>query len=642
MHKIYSKIGLLCSLFSLSACNFQPQITQYEGWDLVWHDEFDKDGKPDSSSWTFEHGFVRNKELQWYQSDNAICKDGILTIEGRQEKIKNHRYKPESHSWKENREFANYTSSCIHTRNKREFKYGRFEIRAKIPVSSGAWPAIWTLGKEKPWPSCGEIDIMEYYKVKGIPTILANAACESDDTLPKWNSAKIPFSHFLEKDAEWGNKFHTWRMDWDQEFIRLYLDDEFLNKISLSTTINGKAGDYKNPFKTPHYLLLNLAMGRNGGNIDHSKLPMRYEIDYVRIYQKKKAPYQAFYPGKIWEDTEGTHINAHGGGILYHNGIYYWYGEHKSEHTSSALVGINVYSSTDLYNWKKEGIALSVEPENSGHDIEKGCIMERPKVIYNEKTKKFVMWFHLELKDQGYKAARYAVAVSDNPTGPFKYLYSSRSCPSIWPKNMSQDAIKLAQKNIIKDRKDKNFHEKVASGGWLSRDFKEGQMSRDMTLFVDDNGKAYHIFSSEENFTLHIVELSDDYLYHTNDYVRVAPNGHNEAPSIFKYNGTYWMITSGCTGWKPNAARMFSAQNIMGPWKQYPNPCIGKDAEKTFGGQSTFILPIHGQKDKFIFMADIWRPKNPISAKYLWIPLQFKNNIPYLEYKNQWNLKSFN
>ena len=109
---------------------------------------------------------------------------------------------------------------------------------------------------------------------------------------------------------------------------------------------------------------------------------------------------EAFFPGRIWEDTDGVHINAHGGGILYHDGIYYWYGEHKSEHTSSALVGVSVYSSEDLYNWKKEGVALSVMPEGSGHKIEKGCIIERPKVIYNPKTDKFVMWFHLELKDK--------------------------------------------------------------------------------------------------------------------------------------------------------------------------------------------------------------------------------------------------
>ena len=133
---------------------------------------------------------------------------------------------------------------------------------------------------------------------------------------------------------------------------------------------------------------------------------MKYEIDYVRVYQKIKEPYTVFYPGQIWEDTDGNHINAHGEVILYRDGKYYWYGEHKSEHTSSALVGVRVYSSTDLYNWKNEGVALSVEAEGSGHLLEKGCIIERPKVVYNEKTKKYVMWFHLRTQEQGLFCCR--------------------------------------------------------------------------------------------------------------------------------------------------------------------------------------------------------------------------------------------
>lgn len=113
----------------------------------------------------------------------------------------------------------------------------------------------------------------------------------------------------------------------------------------------------------------------------------------------------------------------------------------------------------------------------------------------------------------------------------------------------------------------------MVDGCWLARDIQTGQMSRDMTLFVDDNGKAYHIFSSEENQTLHVAELTDDYLYHSGKYARILPGGHNEAPAIFKKDGTYWMITSGCTGWAPNAARLSKAQNIFGPWTTVGNPC---------------------------------------------------------------------
>ena len=489
------------ALAVLAGCG-QEKPTEYEGWKLVWHDEFDKDGVPDPDSWIFEEGFVRNKELQWYQSQNAECKDGFLVIEGRKERVKNPDYNADGKSWRESREFAEYTSSSVQTRGKREFLYGRFEVRAKIPVASGAWPAIWTLGIQKPWPSCGEIDIMEYYKIGGEPHILANAAWGTNrKDIPKWNSSKLPYAKFISRDPEWAAKFHVWRMDWDQEFIRLYLDDELLNEIPLSTTVNGSEGNHINPFKTPHYILLNLAMGGNGGEVDESLLPLRYEIDYVRVYQKKKEPYTAFHPGKIWEDTDGVHINAHGGGILYHNGTYYWYGEHKSEHSSSALVGVRVYSSTDLYNWKNEGVALPVMPSGSGHKIEKGCVIERPKVIYNEKTKKFVMWFHLELKGQGYAAAEYGVAASDTPVGPFRFLYASRSCPGVWPQNMSE--VEIAKARSFKDfsRKGKEWKQNVIDGMCVARDMKIGQMARDMTLFVDDDGKAYHIFSSEENHT---------------------------------------------------------------------------------------------------------------------------------------------
>ena len=123
--------------------------------------------------------------------------------------------------------------------------------------------------------------------------------------------------------------------------------------------------------------------------------------------------------GEIWPDNQGVHVNAHGGGVLYHEGTYYWYGENKSDTTNSAMVGIMCYSSSNLVDWKNEGVALPVVKDDANSDIVQGCIMERPKVIYNPKTKKFVMWFHLELKGKGYAAARSAVAVSDTPTGPF-------------------------------------------------------------------------------------------------------------------------------------------------------------------------------------------------------------------------------
>lgn len=346
-----------------------------------------------------------------------------------------------------------------------------------------------------------------------------------------------------------------------------------------------------------------------------------------------------FTPGELWLDNNGNHINAHGGGVMYYDGTYYWFGEHKADTTSSAMVGVTCYSSTNLTDWTYRGVALSVVDEK-GSDIERGCILERPKVVYNKKTGKFVMWFHLELKGQGYAAARYGVAVSDTPTGPYRFIRSGRVNPGKLPVEMT--AADKAVMDTLDAEKYKDWwtpawHDAIRKGLLFKRDLPGGQMARDQTVYVDDDGKAYHIYSSEENLTLQIAELTDDYTAHTGRYTRVAPGGQNEAPAIFKKDGTYWMITSGCTGWAPNKARMFTAKSIWGPWKQLDTPCVGPDADKTFGGQSTYILNVEGT-DTFIFMADIWRPEHPSDARYIWLPIKFKDGRPVVEWTDKWSL----
>lgn len=348
---------------------------------------------------------------------------------------------------------------------------------------------------------------------------------------------------------------------------------------------------------------------------------------------------QTIAPGQLWYDDRGVHINAHGGGVLYYQGTYYWFGEHKAESTSSALVGVTCYSSHNLTDWQYQGVALAVS-DSVGSDIERGCILERPKVIYNAKTGKFVMWFHLELKGKGYAAARYGVAVSDSPVGPYRFLRSGRVLPKTYSVDMTSQFIATMDTLNADNYKEwwtPTWRDAIKKGLFFKRDFAGGQMARDQTVYVDDDGKAYHIYSSEDNLTLQIAELTDDYTAHTGKLARVAPGGQNEAPAILKRNGKYWMITSGCTGWEPNEARMFSADNIMGPWTQHPSPCIGPDAKKTFGGQSTYILqtPDGG----YIFMADIWRPKNPIDARYIWLPIRFENEAPVVEWLDEWQIE---
>ncbi|KAH7665307.1 Glycoside hydrolase family 43 protein [Dioscorea alata] len=295
------------------------------------------------------------------------------------------------------------------------------------------------------------------------------------------------------------------------------------------------------------------------------------------------------YPGRIWLDTEGNPIQAHGGGLLFdeRRETFYWYGENKDGLTYHAhqkgaarvdIIGVSCYSSKDLWTWTNEGVVLPGDETNITHDLHKLNVLERPKVLYNDKTDKFVMWMHID--DVNYTKASVGVAVSESPTGPFEYLYSKRP---------------------------------------------HGFESRDMTVFKDDDGKAYLIYSSEDNSELHISPLTDDYLDVTNEMRRILVGQHREAPALFKYQGTYYMITSGCTGWAPNRALAHAAESIMGPWETMGNPCVGGNKifrMTTFFSQSTYVVPLPGLPGSFVFMADRWNPSELRDSRYVWLPLR--------------------
>ena len=278
------KVQVIIALLLIAAT--APMTAQE--WRLAWSDEFNRNGRPDSTVWNYENGFVRNHEAQWYQSQNAFQEGGMLIIEGRREQRPNPTYREHARHWGQQRRTIDYTSACVTTRGKYEFLYGRLEVRARIPTAGGSWPAIWTLGSGMEWPSCGEIDVMEYYRIHGVPHILANVAWGNDRHYQAvWNTKRIPYVHFTQHDSDWASHFHVWRMDWDENAIRLYLDDELLNDVPLSDTLNGSIGRHTNPFHRPQYILLNLALGGdNGGTIDDTAFPMRYEIDYVRVYER--------------------------------------------------------------------------------------------------------------------------------------------------------------------------------------------------------------------------------------------------------------------------------------------------------------------------------------------------------------------
>ncbi|GMH24050.1 hypothetical protein Nepgr_025893 [Nepenthes gracilis] len=296
-----------------------------------------------------------------------------------------------------------------------------------------------------------------------------------------------------------------------------------------------------------------------------------------------------YYPGRIWLDTEGNPIQAHGGGILYdkRSRMYYWYGEYKDGPTYHAhkkgaarvdIIGVGCYSSKDLWKWKNEGVVLAAEKTNETHDLHKSNVLERPKVIYNENTRKYVMWMHVD--SANYTKASVGVAVSDSPTGPFNYLHSKRP---------------------------------------------HGCDSRDMTVFQDDDGVAYLVYSSDDNRELHVGPLTEDYLDVTRVMRRVLVGWHREAPALFKHKGIYYMITSGCSGWAPNEAMAHAAESILGPWATMGNPCVGGNKilrQTTFFAQSTSILPIPRLPGYFLFMADRWNPANLSDSRYVWLPMR--------------------
>jgi hypothetical protein len=320
-----------------------------------------------------------------------------------------------------------------------------------------------------------------------------------------------------------------------------------------------------------------------------------------------------FRPGEVWNDAGGQPIQAHGGGILVHSNMYYWYGEDRTPRGRGIVA---CYSSTNLFDWKGEGAVLTRDdlPRIDGLPT----FAERPKVIFNAHTKKFVMWMHLE--QRGYRFASAGVATSDSPVGPFKFLTDMRPITNGF------------------DFSETDESDQRQYGGTF----------RDMNVFVDDDGHAYVFYASEGNWTMYVVRLNADYTrpelptVENKTWARLFVRKMREAPAPFKVNGRYYLITSACTGWTPNAANYSTAENILGPWKTFANPCVGTNADTTFGTQSTFVLPAPNQPGKFIFMADQWKPRDLSDSRYVWLPFMVQTNGSFtIEWRDHWDFSVF-
>ncbi len=364
-----------------------------------------------------------------------------------------------------------------------------------------------------------------------------------------------------------------------------------------------------------------------------------------------KEVYDSFKPGAVWRDTNGALIQAHGAGMMFDENTktYYWYGEDKTYGYLPAR-GVRVYASKDLYNWEDHGLALTAigsaddfvndpliselyagrtDQADILNDIGTDRIIERPKVIYNDHTKKYVMWMHTDgpsaTSTANYAKAEAGYALSDSPLGPFVYQESHRMDQA--PKGATDNG----QPN-------------------------QPGMARDMTLFKDDDGTAYLVYSSEENLTIYISRLNDSYTdvvgwhkdgneerdteykaVHGEDYVRVFPLAQREAPALFKYQGKYYMITSGATGWAPNVGKYTVADNIMGPWKTMRD--VAPSSSTTFGSQSTQVITVDAAAGKFIYMGDRWNQNDLANSRYIWLPIEFgQNDEIALQWHDEWSL----
>jgi hypothetical protein len=304
-----------------------------------------------------------------------------------------------------------------------------------------------------------------------------------------------------------------------------------------------------------------------------------------------KAQKNFFFSGEIWDDTDGIPINAHGGSMLIANNTYYWFGEVRK--TFRQFAGISCYSSKDLFHWKNEGIALLPTGQDKSHDLHPSKVIERPRVVYNDKTKKYVMWMHVDSND--YSLAKAGVAISKHPTGPYQYIGSVRP---------------------------------------------NGAESRDLTLFKDYDGKAYLVHASENNETIHINLLTNDYLRMVGAVKRVFVKQGREAPTIFKHNGKYFMITSGTTGFSPNASMYAVSDSVLGNWQVMGNPAVGFGSESTFKSQPTHVFPVLEKTGAFILMADRWNQRNLFDSRYVWLPIKLNPNEIVIRWMKKWNLLS--
>ena len=314
-----------------------------------------------------------------------------------------------------------------------------------------------------------------------------------------------------------------------------------------------------------------------------------------------------------WQDEDGNVINAADGGIIFAEGKYHWYGQALRDLPydtaaerggQTTCTGVVMYASEDLYHWRYEGVVLACVDDPS-HDLYPPMRLERPKIVYNEKTRKYVLWCHY-VKHPGNHGfhvggGEAGVAVADSVNGPYRWIGHTRP---------------IDEKGVV----------------------------RDCTLYKDKDGSAYFIYDRDvsahvaNDRCLHIVKLSEDYLSPTGEFRRIDAAFRRESPTLVYHDGYYYMITSALTGWDYNRAKYFRSRSLLGEWEDMGDPSVGDVDGTTFHTQSTAIFPVEGQ-DLYIHMAERHNTENFLHCSYVWLPLGFgEDHTLSLTYQKEWRL----
>lgn len=345
--------------------------------------------------------------------------------------------------------------------------------------------------------------------------------------------------------------------------------------------------------------------------------------------------YDSFRPGQVWLDTEGKRIQAHGGSVMYIDGIYYWYGENKEKTDGENGIwhwGVRCYASRDLYNWEDKGIIIPPEPDNPESSLHPSACMDRPHIIYNKKTGKYVCWLKIMKKNQEQTET---VLTAYHILGPYTKVRE-------------------------------NLHPLGMSAG-------------DFDLAVADDGKGYYYFERVHS-ELICADLTDDYTdvtgYYSTHFPRIAPPYVREAPAHFIRNGKHYLLTSGTTGYLPNPSEAAVADTWHGPFIVLGNLHPSDTTNTSYHSQISSVFKVHGKEDLYIACADRWLPQamdkeyevykemfeslfhdggksfdfsrmgepvveNTSIADYVWLPLRFEDNRVVIEWKDEWRLEDY-